>query len=145
MKAVAVVLFGLLLICGCTKEDSTNDIGPGTAPPAAGPTAKQQQDATEAEQALRTLGAPIYSGATVVASEHSFHDEEGANAVFETSDSVQQVEAYYGSLSELKQQTANGINAFAGTMNGSSIVAEVRKESGKTHIILQARKFVTIN
>lgn len=153
MKFAALLLSALLIVAGCAKESSINDSSAdnaATAPvatitQAAQPTAQQQQDASAAEQALRSMGVPMYADAKVDATQHSSTDPNAVNAVFTTTATTKQVEYFYNGYPELKSQAINGMTVFSGKLNGVQMVITVRPGKSGTEILAQCRDDRTSN
>ena len=124
---------------GCSRGGDAVSTAPAPVAKPVVATAAQTQQAATAEQALRGMGVPIYTGAVVDPFLHSYSDDQGSDAVFTTTDSVAQVVAFYKGYSDLALVQSQGSNLFHGTINGKPMGIEVRLEDGKTHIIAQAR------
>ncbi len=148
MRFAPVLVMLAILLIGCSNDEVTSSLKPDEGQPTAPatnnqpaqPTAQQQQDASAAEQALRSMGVPIYADAKVDPTQHSSSDPQAVNAVFTTTATTKQVEYFYNGYPELKSQSANGSTVFSGNLNGTQVVIEVRPGKSGTEIVAQGRK-----
>ena len=148
MRSAPFLLIVSIFVIGCSNDSAKDDTAVNNSSPTAAasnnqpaqPTSQQQQDASAAEQALRSMGVPIYADAKVDPTQHSSSDPQAVNAVFTTTATTKQVEYFYNSYPELKSQSANGSTVFSGSLNGVPMVIEIRPNKGGTQITAQARK-----